>query len=58
VASISSLVQSLHIGPEPTQVKHLLVAPLWRRVMASPINIRLGWKGLPGTHPQAYYKQS
>jgi hypothetical protein len=36
---------------EPTQVKKLLGAPL----LALPANIRLGWKGLPGTNTLAYY---
>jgi hypothetical protein len=26
--------------------------------MASPTNIRLGWKGLPGTNALAYYEKS
>ncbi len=26
------------------------------RYLASPTNIRLGWKGLPGTNTLAYYK--
>jgi hypothetical protein len=31
-------------------------APLYGRFMASPTNIRLGWKGLPGTNTLAYYE--
>jgi hypothetical protein len=27
-----------------------------RRLLASPTNIRLGWKGLPGTNTLAYYE--
>ncbi len=36
--------------PEPTLMKHLSDVPLWSRVAAIPANIRLGWKGLPGTN--------
>jgi hypothetical protein len=35
---------------EPTRVKHLSGAPLYGRLLASPTNIRLGWKGKPGTN--------
>jgi hypothetical protein len=31
-------------------------APLKCRLLASPTNIRLSWKGLPGTNTLAYYK--
>jgi hypothetical protein len=31
-------------------------APLNGRLLASPTNIRLGWKGLPGIKTLAYYK--
>jgi hypothetical protein len=31
--------------------------PLWDKLLALSINIRLGWKGLPGTNTQADYKQ-
>jgi hypothetical protein len=30
--------------------------PLYGRLLASPTNIRLGWKGLPVTNAQAYYE--
>jgi hypothetical protein len=46
----------LQARPELTQVKHLSVATLWGRLLASPTNIRLGWKGMPGTNTLAYYK--
>jgi hypothetical protein len=36
---------------EPTQVKYLS-----GRLLALPANIRLGWKGLPGTNALFYYK--
>jgi len=35
---------------------HLSGAPLYCRVLASPTNIRLGWKGLPETNTLAYYE--
>ncbi len=35
---------------------HLLGAPLLARLLALPANIRLDWKGLPGTKALAYYK--
>jgi hypothetical protein len=28
------------------------------RLLASPTNIGLGWKGLPGKNAQAYYEKS
>ncbi len=31
-------------------------APLYGKLLALPANIRLGWKGLPGTNTQAYYE--
>ncbi len=43
---------------ERTQVKHLSDAPLKGRLLALPTNIRLGWKGLPGTNILAYYEKS
>jgi len=33
-------------------------APLKGRLLASPTNIRLGWKGFPGTTALAYYEKS
>jgi hypothetical protein len=30
--------------------------PLYGRLLASPTNIRLGWKSLPGTNTLAYYE--
>ncbi len=41
---------------EPTLVKHLSGARLKGRLLASPRNIRLGWKGLPRTNTLAYYE--
>jgi hypothetical protein len=32
-------------------------APLQRRLLDLPTNIRLGWKGLPETNTLAYYKK-
>jgi hypothetical protein len=34
-----------------------MFAPLYGRLLASPTNIRLGWKGLSGTNTLAYYKK-
>jgi hypothetical protein len=31
---------------------------LLARLLALPTNIRLGWKGLPGTNALAYYEKS
>jgi hypothetical protein len=39
-------------------VEHLKEAPLYVRLLALPTNIRLGWKGLPGTNTLAYYEYS
>jgi hypothetical protein len=58
LASLSSLVKCLQVRPEPTQVKHLLGAPLQVRLQALSTNIRLGRKGLPGTNALAYYEKS
>jgi len=44
------------INPEPTRVKHLSAAQLKGRPLALPLNIRLGWKSLPGTNTFAYCK--
>jgi hypothetical protein len=38
-------------------VKHLSDGPLKGRLLALLINIRLGWKGLPGTNALAYYEK-
>jgi hypothetical protein len=40
----------------PTRVKDLSGDPHYDRLLASPTNIRLGWKSLPGTNTQANYK--
>ncbi len=34
-----------------------LGAPLYGRHLALPTNVRLVWKGLPGTNTQAYYEK-
>jgi len=47
--SLSRLPSCLRIRPEPTQVKHLSGAPVLGKLLALPINIRLGWKGQPRT---------
>ncbi len=39
-------------------MKHFSGAPLYGSLLASPTNIRLGWKGLTWTKPLAYYKNS
>jgi hypothetical protein len=39
-------------------VKHLSGAPLYGRLLALIPNITLGWKGLPGINPFAYYERS
>jgi hypothetical protein len=56
LVSLSSQVLCLRVRPEPIRVKHLSGAPLYGRPLASPINIRLGWTGLPGTNTLAYYE--
>ncbi len=42
---LSSLVKCLWIRPEPARAKRILGYPLFGRLLALPINIRLGWKG-------------
>jgi hypothetical protein len=37
-------------------VTNLSGAPLKGRLLASPTNIRLGWKGMPGTSTLTYYE--
>ena len=39
-------------------MNHLSDAPLKGRLLASPTNIRLGWKGLLGTNTLAYDKNT
>jgi len=39
-------------------VKQLSGAPLEGRLLALPANIRLDWRGLPGTYTLAYYKNT
>jgi hypothetical protein len=46
------------VRPELTQVTHLSDAPLKGRVLTLPTNIRLGWKGLPGTNALAYFEKA
>ncbi len=46
----------LWVRLESTRVKQLPGAPLLGRLLASPTNVRLGWKGLPRTNTLAYYK--
>jgi len=43
---------------ELTIVKHLSGVPLYGRLLSLPINIRVGWKGLPGENTPAYYEHS
>jgi hypothetical protein len=43
---------------EPIRVKKPLSVFLSGRYMAIPANIRLGWKGLPGTNAPAFYEKS
>ncbi len=58
LACLSSLVRCLKVKPEPTRAKHLLGALLWGRLRALLTNIRLGWKGIPGTNHLAYRTHS
>ncbi len=39
-------------------MKQLAGAPLQGWLLDLPINIRLGWKGLPGSNAPAYYEKS
>jgi hypothetical protein len=36
-------------------VKYISGAPLWGRLLATPTNNALSWKGLPLTNSLAYY---
>jgi hypothetical protein len=47
----------LRVSPGPSKVKCLSGAPLKGKLLALTTNIRLGWKGLPGTNALAYYKK-
>jgi hypothetical protein len=40
----------LQVSLKPNQV-----APLWGRLLVLLANVRLGWKGLPGTNATAYF---
>ncbi len=56
LATISSLVYCLWVRPGAhPRVEHLKCSSL-RKALALPANIRLGWKGLPGTNTLAYYE--
>jgi hypothetical protein len=50
------LVSNFDKNIEPAQVKHLSGAPHKGRLLASPTNIRLSRKGLPGTNILTYYE--
>ncbi len=52
VSGISLLPSLMFL--KPTRAKHLLAAPLYGRLLASPTNIRVGSKGLYGTNTVAY----
>jgi hypothetical protein len=56
MASFIGLVYRLWVRPEPSRMKYLSGAPFSGRPLALPKNIRLGWKGLPGTNTLAYYE--
>jgi hypothetical protein len=66
LAGLYSLVLYLWVRPEFTRVKQnsvanvikLSSAKLLGRLLALPTNIRLGWKGVPGTNALAYYEKS
>jgi hypothetical protein len=56
LSSLSSLVQCYWVRPGAyPRVEHLKVAS-HGKTLALSANIRLGWKGLPGTNTLAYYK--
>jgi hypothetical protein len=55
LASLSSLILCLLVRLEPIRVRYLSDPPLFGRLLALPANIRLGWKGLPGTNTPAQY---
>ncbi len=54
-SSLSRIVQCFQVRQEPTQVKHLLGAPLKGRLLALPTKNRLGQKGFPVANHLAYY---
>ncbi len=54
LASLTSLAYYLQVRLEPTQAKNLSGAPLYVRLLASPPNVRPGWKGLLGKNALAY----
>ncbi len=39
-------------------MKYLSGAPFYRRLLALPANIKLGWKGLPLANVLAFYEKS
>ncbi len=51
-----SLMFAGKAGAYPSEAP--LGAPHKGRLLASPTNIRLGWKGLPGTNALTYYEKS
>ncbi len=58
MASLSSLVQCLWLGPEPTWKEHLKDAPILGILLALLKNFRLGWKCQAETNNLAYYEDS
>jgi hypothetical protein len=48
----------LPVRRKPTKLKQLLGAPFKGKLLASPVNIRLGWKGFSRTNTLAYFRKS
>ncbi len=48
----------MFVGNAGAEVSKKTVPPIYGRYLAVPPNIRLSWKGLPGTNTLAYYKLS
>jgi hypothetical protein len=55
LVSLSSLVYYLQPMLEPIRVEYLEGHHTNGKFLALPANIRLGWKGLPGTNTLAYH---
>ncbi len=53
-----SFKPSLWVRPGAYSKVDLLKVVLLGYVVALPVNIRLGWKGLPGINNRAYYDHS
>jgi hypothetical protein len=49
-SNVVDMSNIFRVGPEPTRVEQISSTSLKGGLLASPANIRLGWKGLEERH--------